>query len=286
MLHLRHFLANFCHTIELLLWTIFMSYEFITEKKFNIDLNFFGKTWRSVVLNFICVLFIFSSWCSNIFAGENYWEKIANNNIDGAHLSIDSLINIHGETAELLFAKAQCYNYADSAVSIYRQIYIQFPRDSFAAKSLLRLAEFYVMRESSNDIASIVYLLKDRFPKSPEYKTAKELLNTSKNVPDTKLTAKTSETSNSLNPKKNDLAPTQDSIIYTVQLGAFSLQNNALKIQSLADKIFTTDIVERQRDDKLFYVVLCGSFASKDQASDAVNKLEQAIGVKGYIVIR
>ncbi len=240
----------------------------------------------------LSIIFFFAG--SRVFASANYDIQIKQGDILGARKTIDSLIRLRGETALLLFAKAQCCLNADSAAALYKSIFQKYPHDTCAAYALLRLAQYYTIRKEPAPALVYVNSLKQRFPDSWEYAQAKEALapaeqpaasqNHVQTLP--KPDVSTAPTRVQATPKSDATVPPQQKVTYAVQLGVFSVQKNAERIQILANKTAATDIVQHSRNGSSLYVVLAGSYKSKDQATEAVNTLEKSTGVKGFVVLR
>jgi len=216
-------------------------------------------------------------------------------NTESARQSIDSLITLNGESAELLFAKAQCTLDADSAVHIYRKIYTDYESDPYAAKSLLRLAQYHAVRDEQTDVATDVRYLKERFPNSDELHSAEQLLPATKTTevasnplePTPRKTHSTTILGAGTPEAKSNAAPaTSSGIVYAVQLGAFGMKANAESVKASAQKYYQTDVVERKRGDQLLYVVLAGSFSSKEDAEKALALLSSKTSKNGFVVLR
>src|SRR5690242_19178871 len=152
----------------------------------------------------LCLLLIFLFASTPQLRAGDYRDAMNSGNTESARQAIDSLITLNGESAELLFDKAQCQLDADSAVHLYRKIYTDYESDPYAAKSLLRLAQYHAVRDELTDVATDVRYLKERFPNSDELHSAEQLL----------LSAKTTETAS------NPLEPTPRKTRTTTILGA------------------------------------------------------------------
>ncbi len=70
------------------------------------------------------------------------------------------------ENATALYLAARATVDADSAAAIYKNVIAKFPRDSMAAWSLLRLAQYELARGKSANADTYVRRLRKQFPKS------------------------------------------------------------------------------------------------------------------------
>jgi predicted negative regulator of RcsB-dependent stress response len=209
---------------------------------------------------------------------------------------------------------------AEQAVLSYKKIIQKFPSSIYAEQSLLKLAQYYFMRESYIQARQLLDNLIDKFSNSKLASTAKylaalcliatnnklqaekELKNYIKEFPDSQfqeiVQAELDRIVNRSRQEKNIskmIAPQQKipihtslsdkTKIYTVQVGAFGNRENAERHKKLfQEKKYSTNIQTKYVGGRLLYLVWVENFEAIDEAQKFGNILKNQFDISFRII--
>ena len=268
-----------------------------------------------IILHFILSVSLYSQKVEDkliIWLENNSREELMNR--------LEKLKQTSPNSPAPIYIEAIMENDAEQAILLYKKIIQKFPNSIYAEQSLLKLAQYYFMRESYIQARQLLDNLNDKFPRSKLAPTAKYLAALCLIATNNKLQAEKEiqkylnefqdsqfqeivqdeldrivnrsrqekNVSKMIAPQRKNQINTSLSDktkIYTVQVGAFGNRENAERHKKLFhEKKYSTNIQTKYVGGRLLYLVWVENFEAIDDAQKFGNMLKNQFDISFRIV--
>jgi len=186
----------------------------------------------------------------------------------------DVLDNLSDSTAEGLFFHGVFESDGDAACFYYDRVLALFPGTAVEARALDRLWQYHWAKGERQQAHQFWDFLRQRHPEYTGFPFKPDF----DEQPEAKPT-KNLQIGESLSP-----AGTSTNT-WGVQIGAFSKSAGAKNAAKKVEKFGKVRLIPKQIEGKNLTLVIVGSFNSREEAAETADKIRQAVGFEGSVVV-